>query len=242
MGKNDMKLLEVDKINAFYGDIQVLWDVSFDVAKGEIVALIGANGAGKTSTLRSVSRIISLKSGTIKWMGQNIQNLPAYRVSRMGIAHVPEGRELFVELTVLDNLMLGSLYTVKDEKRKQELIETVFTLFPKLKERKSQVAGSLSGGEQQMVAIARGLMSDPKLLMLDEPSLGLAPIVVSEMFAAIKEISQQGVTVLLVEQNVHKTLEICSRAYVLETGTITKVGKGDELLKDDHIRKAYLGL
>ena len=237
-----MNLLEVDKINVFYGDIQVLWDISFEVAKGEIIALIGANGAGKTSTLRSVSRIISLKSGTIKWMGQNIQNLPAYSVSRMGIAHVPEGRELFVELTVLDNLMLGSLYTVKNEKRKQELIETVFTLFPKLKERKNQVAGSLSGGEQQMVAIARGLMSDPKLLMLDEPSLGLAPIVVSEMFAAIKEISQRGVTVLLVEQNVHKTLKICSRAYVLETGTITKVGKGDELLKDDHIRKAYLGL
>jgi len=160
----------------------------------------------------------------------------------MGIAHVPEGRELFVELTVLDNLVLGSLYTVKDENRKRELLETVFSLFPKLSERKNQIAGSLSGGEQQMVAIARGLMSDPKLLMLDEPSLGLAPIIVAEMFATIKEISQRGVTVLLVEQNVHKTLEICSRAYVLETGVITTEGKGTELMKDDHIRKAYLGL
>jgi branched-chain amino acid transport system ATP-binding protein len=160
----------------------------------------------------------------------------------MGIAHVPEGRELFVELTVLDNLMLSSLYTVKDEKRKEELLETVFFLFPKLRERKDQIAGSLSGGEQQMVAIGRGLMSDPKLLMLDEPSLGLAPIIVSEMFAVIKEISQRGVTVLLVEQNVYKTLEICSRAYVLETGVITMEGKGTELMKDDHIRKAYLGL
>ncbi len=237
-----MNLLEVEKINAFYGDVQVLWDVSFEVSKGEIVALIGANGAGKTSTLRSISRIINIKSGSIRWIGEKIQNLPAYRVSRMGIAHVPEGRELFVELTVLDNLMLSSLYTVKDEKRKEELLETVFFLFPKLRERKDQIAGSLSGGEQQMVAIGRGLMSDPKLLMLDEPSLGLAPIIVSEMFAVIKEISQRGVTVLLVEQNVYKTLEICSRAYVLETGVITMEGKGTELMKDDHIRKAYLGL
>ena len=242
MGKNNMNLLEVANINAFYGDVQVLWDVSFHVSKGEIVALIGANGAGKTSTLRSVSRIINLKSGSISWMGENIHNLPAHRVSRMGIAHVPEGRELFVELTVLDNLVLGSLYTVKDENRKRELLETVFSLFPKLSERKNQIAGSLSGGEQQMVAIARGLMSDPKLLMLDEPSLGLATLIVAEMFATIKEISQRGVTVLFVEQNVHKTLEICSRAYVLETGVITTEGKGTELMKDDHIRKAYLGL
>jgi branched-chain amino acid transport system ATP-binding protein len=150
----------------------------------------------------------------------------------MGIAHVPEGRELFVELTVLDNLVLGSLYTVKDENRKRELLETVFSLFPKLSERKNQIAGSLSGGEQQMVAIARGLMSDPKLLMLDEPSLGLAPIIVAEMFATIKEISQRGVTVLLVEQNVHKNLEICSRAYVLETGVITTEAR-DRITEDD---------
>jgi len=242
LGKNDMNILEADKINAFYGDVQVLWDVSFEVAPGEIVALIGSNGAGKTSTLRSISRIVNLRSGTIKWMGKEIQNYLPHRVSRLGIAHVAEGRELFVELTVYDNLMLGALYTVKDPKRKQELLELVFTLFPKLKERRNQVSGSLSGGEQQMLAIARGLMLDPKLLMLDEPSLGLAPIVVTEMFAAIKEINKRGVTVLLVEQNVYKTLEICSRAYVLESGVITKVGKGAELMKDDHIRKAYLGL
>jgi len=237
-----MNLLEADKINAFYGDVQVLWDVSFQVAQGEIVALIGSNGAGKTSTLRAISRIVKVKSGAIRWMGKDIQADLPHHIARLGIAHVPEGRELFAELTVQDNLMLGALYNVKDLGRKQELLETVFTLFPRLRERHGQVAGSLSGGEQQMLAIGRGLMSDPKLLMLDEPSLGLAPIVVSEMFEAIREINRHGVTVLLVEQNVHQTLEICSRAYVLETGTITKEGRGDELMKDDHVRKAYLGL
>jgi branched-chain amino acid transport system ATP-binding protein len=237
-----MKLLEVEKICAFYGDIQVLWDVYFEVGEGEIVALIGSNGAGKTTSLRAVSRIARVRSGAIRWMGREIQNDPPHHISRLGIAHVPEGRELFVELSVLDNLLLGAMYTQKNPRRKQELLEQVYGLFPRLRERESQVAGSLSGGEQQMLAIARSLMSDPKLLMLDEPSLGLAPIVVSEMFSAIQEINRRGVTVLLVEQNVHKTLEICARAYVLESGTITRVGSGDALLADDHVRKAYLGL
>ncbi len=237
-----MKLLEIDKINAFYGDIQVLWDISFNIDRGEIVALIGSNGAGKTSTLRAISGILKTKSGKIFLMDRSIEREKPYNIARYGIAHVPEGRELFPELTVLDNLRLGAYYTVNDSKRTNELIEKVSRLFPKLRERKTQIAGSLSGGEQQMLAIARGLMSDPKVLMLDEPSLGLAPIIVSELFSIIREINSRGVTILLVEQNVHKTLEICHRAYILETGRITKEGDGNTLLKDSYIRKAYLGI
>ncbi len=242
MARNDMKLLEAGGINASYGDVQVLWSVSIDVAEGEIVALLGSNGAGKTTFLRTISRIVKSSSGTIKWMGQEIQGDQPHQVARRGISHVPEGRELFAELSVYDNLMLGGMYVQKDPARKAALLAQVYELFPRLKERASQISGSLSGGEQQMLAIGRGLMSDPRLLMLDEPSLGLAPIVVSEMFAAIREINRRGVTVLLVEQNVNQTLEICSRAYILEAGVISREGKGADLLGDDQIRKAYLGL
>lgn len=237
-----MKLLEVQGINASYGDVQVLWSVSVDVAEGEIVALLGSNGAGKTTFLRTISGIVKKSSGTIKWMGQEVQNDQPHQIARRGIAHVPEGRELFPELSVYDNLMLGGMYIQKDPARKQRLLAQVYELFPRLKERSGQISGSLSGGEQQMLAIGRGLMSDPKLLMLDEPSLGLAPIVVSEMFQAIREINRRGVTVLLIEQNVVKTLEICSRAYILESGVISREGNGADLIKDDQIRKAYLGL
>ena len=237
-----MKLLEVQNINVCYGDIQVLWDISFEIDKGEIVSLIGSNGAGKTSTLRAISQILKIKSGTIKLVNREIHNDTPFAISRSGVSHIPEGRELFLESSVIDNLKLGALYTVHDNSKKNQLLEQVFTLFPRLKDRKNQVAGSLSGGEQQMLAIARGLMADPILLMLDEPSLGLAPIIVSELFSTILEINKRGVTILLVEQNVHKTLEICDRAYVLETGSITKSGVGHDLLKDNHIKKAYLGI
>jgi len=235
-------ILEVENMNVFYEDVQVLWDLSFSVGEGEIVALVGSNGAGKTTTLKTISGIIHPKKGKIKFNGEEIQDLPPHLIARRGLSLVPEGRELFSEMTVLDNLLLGSMYIPEASKKTNDLLRKVFSLFPILEERKSQIAGNLSGGEQQMLAIARGLMSAPRLLMLDEPSLGLAPKLVSELFKTIIDIKDSGVTILLVEQNAYKSLEIADRAYVIETGKITLTGIGKELLKNDYVRKAYLGL
>jgi len=235
-------ILEVENINVFYEDVQVLWDLSLSVGEGEIVALVGSNGAGKTTTLKTISGIMHPKKGKIKFNGEEIQDLPPHLIAKRGLSLVPEGRELFSEMTVLDNLLLGSMYIPEASKKTTELLRKVFSLFPVLEERKKQIAGNLSGGEQQMLAIARGLMSAPRLLMLDEPSLGLAPKLVSELFKTIIDIKDSGVTILLVEQNAYKSLEIADRAYVIETGKITLTGVGKELLKNDYVRKAYLGL
>ena len=234
-------MLEVKGIDVFYGDVQVLWDVSFDVNKGEIVALIGGNGSGKTTTLATVSSLLKPRKGSVTWEGQPIHTRAPHDLVSLGIAHVPEARRLFPEMTVRENLLLGAL-APEAKKARPETLEKVFTIFPRLREREKQQAGTLSGGEQQMAAIARGLMSKPRLLMLDEPSLGLSPILVADIFRVIKEVHAAGVTVLLVEQNVFKTLAIADRAYVLGNGRIVLHGKGADLLADDHVRKAYLGL
>jgi len=234
-------VLEVKGIDVFYGDVQVLWDVSFDVNKGEIVALIGGNGSGKTTTLATVSSLLKPRKGSVTWEGQPIHTRAPHDLVSLGIAHVPEARRLFPEMTVRENLLLGAL-APEAKKARPETLEKVFTIFPRLREREKQQAGTLSGGEQQMAAIARGLMSKPRLLMLDEPSLGLSPILVADIFRVIKEVHAAGVTVLLVEQNVFKTLAIADRAYVLGNGRIVLHGKGADLLADDHVRKAYLGL
>ena len=232
-------MLEVKGIDVSYGDVQVLWDVSFEVKKGEIVALIGANGAGKTTTLATISSLLKPRKGSIEYEGQAIHGRAPHEMVDLGIAHVPEARRLFPEMTVKENLLLGAL-TAK--KTRPEMLEKVFTIFPRLKEREKQQAGTLSGGEQQMAAIARGLMSKPRLLMLDEPSLGLSPILVADIFRVIKEVHDAGVTVLLVEQNVFKTLQVADRAYVLGNGRIVLSGTGAALLEDDNVRQAYLGL
>ena len=234
-------MLEVRGIDVFYGDVQVLWDLSFEVKKGEIVALIGANGSGKTTSLATVSSLLKPRKGSITYEGQPIHTRAPHDMVNLGIAHVPEARRLFPEMTVRENLLLGAL-TPEAKKTRPEMLEKVFTIFPRLKEREKQQAGTLSGGEQQMAAIGRGLMSKPRLLMLDEPSLGLSPILVADIFRVIKEVHAAGVTVLLVEQNVFLTLEIADRAYVLENGRVVLQGSGAELLADDHVRKAYLGL
>lgn len=234
-------MLEVAGIDVFYGDVQVLWDLSFEVRKGEIVALIGANGSGKTTSLATVSSLLKPRKGSITYEGQPIHTRAPHDMVNLGIAHVPEARRLFPEMTVRENLLLGAL-TPEAKKTRPEMLEKVFTIFPRLQERQKQQAGTLSGGEQQMAAIGRGLMSKPRLLMLDEPSLGLSPILVADIFRVIKEVHAAGVTVLLVEQNVFLTLEIADRAYVLENGRVVLQGSGAELLADDHVRKAYLGL
>jgi branched-chain amino acid transport system ATP-binding protein len=234
-------MLEVKNVDVFYGDVQVLWDVSFEVKKGEIVALIGANGSGKTTSLATVSSLLKPRKGSVIYEGQPIHTRAAYDMVSLGIAHVPEARRLFPDMTVKENLLLGAL-TPEAKKSRAEMLEKVFTIFPRLKERQKQQAGTMSGGEQQMAAIARGLMSKPRLLMLDEPSLGLSPILVADIFRVIKEVHAAGVTVLLVEQNVFRTLEVADRAYVLGNGRIVLQGSGAELLANDHVRKAYLGL
>jgi branched-chain amino acid transport system ATP-binding protein len=234
-------MLEVEGIDVFYGDVQVLWDVSFEVKKGEVVALIGGNGSGKTTTLSTVSSLLKPRKGSVIYEGQPIHTRAPHDMVNLGIAHVPEARRLFPEMTVRENLLLGAL-TPEAKKTRPETLEKVFTIFPRLKEREKQQAGTLSGGEQQMAAIGRGLMSRPRLLMLDEPSLGLSPILVGDIFRVIKEVHAEGVTVLLVEQNVFRTLEIADRAYVLENGRVVLQGSGAELLANDHVRKAYLGL
>jgi branched-chain amino acid transport system ATP-binding protein len=234
-------MLEVRGVDVFYGDVQVLWDVSFEVKKGEVVALIGANGSGKTTCLATVSSLLKPRKGTVTYEGQPIHTRAPYDMVGLGIAHVPEARRLFPEMSVRENLLLGAL-TPEAKKTRPEMLERVFTIFTRLKEREKQQAGTLSGGEQQMAAIGRGLMSKPRLLMLDEPSLGLSPILVADIFRVIKEVHEAGVTVLLVEQNVFRTLEIADRAYVLGNGRVVLHGSGAELLANDHVRKAYLGL
>jgi len=233
-------MLQVNKINVFYGEAQALWDVSFIVNRGEIVTLVGSNGAGKSTTLKCISGLVPPRSGEITLEGTRIDRLPAYRLVELGIAQIPEGRRLWPGLTVRENLELGA-YTRAARAVRQQTMEWVFSLFPRLKERSSQQAGTLSGGEQQMLAIGRGLLSRPKLLMLDEPSLGLAPLLVDEVFRVIRLINQQGVTILLVEQNVNHALAICDRGYVLETGRVVLAGSGSELLANQYVKTAYLG-
>ena len=234
-------MLKASGLDVFYGDVQVLWDVSFEVRKGEIVALIGANGSGKTTTLATLSSLLRPRKGTVEFEGQPIHTRAPHDMVTFGIAHVPEARRLFPEMSVRENLLLGAL-TPDAKRSRPEMLEKVYALFPRLKEREKQQAGTLSGGEQQMAAIGRGLMSKPRLLMLDEPSLGLSPLLVGEIFRVLGEVHQAGVTVLLVEQNVFKTLSVADRAYVLENGRIVLEGTGSELLANPHIRQAYLGI
>ena len=235
------KVLEIKNIDVFYGDVQVIWNASFDVQKGEIVALIGANGAGKSTILKTISGMLRPKKGHILFENKPIDKIDPYRLVEMGIVHVPEARRLFVEMTVEENLDMGSL---KGEARiqREKTREMVFGLLPRLKERRKQLAGTLSGGEQQMLAVARGLMSRPRLQMFDEPSLGLAPLLVKEIFNTIKKINGEGTTILIVEQNVKQTLLVANRGYVLETGRITNQGTGKSLLSDEHVKTAYLGV
>ena len=234
-------MLDILNIDVFYGDVQVIWGVSFSVKKGEVVALIGANGAGKSTILKTVSGLVCPRKGEIHFDGSPIHTVEPFRLVEAGIVHVPEARRLFVEMTVEENLDMGSLKGEAKKGREQSK-EMVYGLFPRLRERRRQAAGTLSGGEQQMVAIGRGLMAKPKLMMFDEPSLGLAPILVREIFNVIKKIREEGTTVLIVEQNVKQTLAIADRAYVLETGKAVLEGTGEALLNDPHVRSAYLGV
>jgi branched-chain amino acid transport system ATP-binding protein len=234
-------LLDVRGIDVYYGDVQVLWDLSFSVGAGEVVALIGANGAGKSTTLKTVSGILRPRRGEIAYDGSPLTAVEPFRLVELGIVHVPEARRLFVEMSVEENLEMGSLRG-EARKRRERSKEQVFAVFPRLKERRRQLAGTLSGGEQQMVAIGRGLMSLPKLMMFDEPSLGLAPILVQEIFNVVRRIRDEGTTVLIVEQNVRQTLAIADRAYVLATGKVEMQGTGRDLLNDPHVKAAYLGL
>jgi len=231
-------ILKVDDIHVYYGAIHAVKGVSFEVNEGEIVALIGANGAGKSTILKTVSGLMHPRSGSITFMDKNISHTDAHKLVHQGLAHVPEGRRIFLQMSVQENLEMGA-FTQK-EVSKEEL-DKIFQLFPRLKERRKQVAGTLSGGEQQMLAMSRALMSKPKLMMLDEPSMGLAPILVDQIFSIIKDLHAAGTTILLVEQNASKALEIADRAYVLETGNITLSGTGAELSQSDEVRKAYLG-
>jgi len=234
-------ILNVNDLNVYYGGIHAIKNISFNIKKGEIVSLIGANGAGKTSTLHAISGLVPIKSGEISLNGENVTNIEAHKLVSLGMAHVPEGRRIFTELTVLENLEMGA-YTRNDTEQIKEDINHMFTLFPRLAERKKQLAGTMSGGEQQMLAMARALMSSPSLLLLDEPSMGLAPLLVQEIFNIIEKINkEENVTVLLVEQNANMALSIADRGYVLETGKIILEGTGKELLSNPEIKKAYLG-
>jgi branched-chain amino acid transport system ATP-binding protein len=235
-----MALLEVKNLEVYYGVIQAIKGISFEVNKGEIVTLIGANGAGKTTTMQSIIGLIHARSGEIYYDGQLISGLPAHKIVHLGMTQVPEGRRVFSELTVYENLMMGA-YTKKDKEKIKENLESIYALFPRLEERKNQVAGTLSGGEQQMLAMGRAMMSNPDLLMLDEPSMGLSPLLVDQVFEIIKHFHEKGTTILLVEQNANKSLAISDRAYVLENGRIVLSGTGAELLASEEIKKAYLG-
>jgi branched-chain amino acid transport system ATP-binding protein len=234
-------MLKVKNIDVSYGDLQVLWDVSFEVNEGEIVALVGANGAGKSTTLKTVSGLLRPNNGSIGFLDQHLNHIPAHKIIDHGIAHVPEGRRLFPEMSVRENLIMGAL-SPRAKAKRAETMEWIFGLFPRLREREKQLAGTLSGGEQQMCAVGRGLMTLPRLIMFDEPSLGLAPILVADIFKIIQRIQQEGVTVLIVEQNTKHTLEICHRGYVLENGRVVLTGTGQELLNNDHVKQAYLGI
>ena len=235
-----MAMLEVKDLHVFYGVIQALKGISFEVNQGEVIALIGANGAGKTTTLQTLTGLLSAKQGSIIFEGKDITKTPAHKIVQMGIAHVPEGRRVFADLSVYDNLRMGA-YTRKDKDELAASLESVYKRFPRLEERKNQRAGTLSGGEQQMLAMGRALMSKPRLIVMDEPSMGLSPIFVNEIFDIIQSVSDSGTTVLLVEQNAKKALSIADRAYVLETGKITLEGKAEDLLHDESVQKAYLG-
>ena len=235
-----MAMLEVKDVEVYYGMIQALKGVSFEVNQGEVIALIGANGAGKTTTLHTLTGLLPAKHGSIIFEGVDITKVPAHKIVQMGIAHVPEGRRVFSQLSVYENLKMGA-YTRKDKKEIEDNLEKVYQRFPRLKERKNQRAGTLSGGEQQMLALGRALMSNPKMIVMDEPSMGLSPIFVNEIFDIIEKVSASGTTVLLVEQNAKKALSIADRAYVLETGKIVLSGNAKELMNDDSIKKAYLG-
>ncbi|MHB8631410.1 MAG: ABC transporter ATP-binding protein [Candidatus Limnocylindria bacterium] len=236
-----MALLEVAGIDALYGRVRALRGVTIDVDQGEVVALIGSNGAGKTTTLRTISGLMHPPSGSITFSGKDITRMPAHDIVGLGICQSPEGRRLFPRMQVIDNLRMGA-FLRRDAPGIQKDMDRVFELFPRLKERTTQLAGTLSGGEQQMLAIGRALMSKPKLLMLDEPSLGLAPILVDTIFQIVREINAEGIPILLVEQNAHKALEVAHRAYVLETGSIVKAGSGKELLDSPDVQRAYLGI
>ena len=235
-----MAMLEIRDLEVYYGMIQAIKGISFDVEEGEVIALIGANGAGKTTTLHTITGLLPAKTGTITFEGQDITKVPGYKIVSKGMAHVPEGRRVFAQLSVLQNLRMGA-YTRKDKNEIEETLQSVYKRFPRLEERQNQMAGTLSGGEQQMLAMGRALMSHPKIILMDEPSMGLSPIFVNEIFDIIKEVSAGGTTVLLVEQNAKKALSIADRAYVLETGRIVLEGRASDLLNDDSIKKAYLG-
>lgn len=235
-----MAMLEIENIEVYYGAINALKGISFNVEQGEIIALIGANGAGKTTTLHTVTGLIPTRSGTIRLNGKDITKTPAHKIVAMGMAHVPEGRRVFAQLSVYENLMLGA-YTRKNKAEITESLEHVYERFPRLKERSKQSAGTLSGGEQQMLAMGRALMSKPSIILMDEPSMGLSPLYVNEIFDIIGEINKSGTTVLLVEQNAKKALSIANRAYVLETGKISLSGDAKTLMNDENVKKAYLG-
>lgn len=235
-----MSMLKVTDLQVYYGVIQALKGISFEVNEGDVIALIGANGAGKTTILHTVTGLINQKAGKIEFEGKDISHTPAYKIVAEGMAHVPEGRRVFAELSVYDNLMMGA-YTRKDKKEIAETLAMVYKRFPRLEERKKQMAGTLSGGEQQMLAMGRALMSKPKIILMDEPSMGLSPIFVNEIFDIIKAVSASGTTVLLVEQNAKKALSIADRAYVLETGKIILEGDAKVLMNDERVKKAYLG-
>ena len=234
-------MLEVSNIDTFYGRVQALWGVSLRIDEAEIVALIGANGAGKTTLLNTISGLLRPASGSVEFLGKRIDGLTPHSIVELGISHVPEGRKLFADMTVRENLEMGA-YPYHAWKLKEETLKQVYQVFPNLKERERQLARTLSGGEQQMVAMGRGLMLRPRLCMFDEPSSGLAPMLVLEVFRVIKSLREQGITVLLIEQNVRHTLEIADRAYVLENGRVVLEGACDKLLQSDHVRKAYLGI
>ena len=235
-----MAMLEVENLHVFYGMIHALKGVSFSVDQGEVIALIGANGAGKTTTLHTITGLLPAKQGSIRFEGKDITKTPAHKIVEMGIAHVPEGRRIFSQLNVYENLIMGA-FTRKDKAEIEDSLAMVYRRFPRLEERKNQRAGTLSGGEQQMLAMGRALMSRPRLIVMDEPSMGLSPIFVNEIFDIIQVVSDSGTTVLLVEQNARKALSIADRAYVLETGKVTREGKADELLHNEAVQKAYLG-
>jgi branched-chain amino acid transport system ATP-binding protein len=234
-------MLKVSGIDVFYGDLQVLWDVSFEVREKEILVLVGANGAGKSTTLKTISGLLKPRKGSVEFDGVRLDRLSPDRVIGQGVVHVPEARRLFREMSVEENLIMGSL-SPEAKKKRYQTMEWVYELFPRMKERRKQAAGTMSGGEQQMCAIGRGLMALPKIMMFDEPSLGLSPILVQEVFEIAKRINKEGVTVMLVEQNVRQTLAMCDRAYVLENGRVVLEGTGKNLMNDPHVKEAYLGI
>lgn len=234
-------MLKIEQLNFSYDDLQVLWDVDLEVQEGEIVTVVGSNGAGKSTTLKNISRLLKPGSGSMTFSGTDLSRLEPHEVVERGIIHVPEGRKIFSELTVMENLRMGS-FAKRAKKDRKKNIDWVFSLFPRLEEREKQLGGTMSGGEQQMLAIARGLMANPRLLLLDEPSLGLAPLLVRNIFDIITEINRNGVTILLVEQNVYQSLRIANRGYVLETGRVVLSGEGESLLNEEHVKKAFLGM